>query len=237
MEQAGKTGTGSTKASGFSWRMFAEDFWFRNMRVIVTAAVLVVAAAVAWFVWSAIRESRAAEDNKKLGVAYVLLRGDDPAAAEQALRTFLAGNPTGLARDKANLFLGKLLYRQERYDEALAAYEQVRSGGKKLALLRAGALHGRAAIHMQQADYASAAKLLEELVGSYGVRTGDPREDVVGSEVMDFSPNVPNALWKLALCRRELGEADKARAAAERIVRAYPGSREAQDAARLLVTL
>lgn len=236
MEQAGNTATGSTKA-GFSWRTFAEDFWLRNMRAIVTVAVLIVAVVVGWFAWSAMQEKRAAEDNRKLGAAYVLLRGDDAAAAEQALRTFLAGNPSGLARDKANLYLGKLLYRQERYDEALAAYEQVNASGKKLALLRAGALHGRAAVHMQRTEYARAAELLEELVKSYGARTGDPREDLAGSEVLDFSPNVPNALWKLALCRRELGETAKAREAAERLTRAYPGTREAQDAARLLATL
>src|SRR5690606_6560247 len=114
-------------------------------------------------------------------------------------------------------------------DEALQAYDEVRAGGKRLGLIGAGALHGRAAIYMQKSDYARAAELLDELVKTYGARTGDPRENLAGEEVVDFAPNVPNALWKLALCRRALGEADKARAVAERLIRAYPGSREAQD--------
>jgi tetratricopeptide (TPR) repeat protein len=198
---------------------------------------VVVIAVAGWFGWSSLRERRAEAENKRLGTAYVLLRQENPAAAEQALRAFLASNPSGLARDKANLFLGKLLYRQERYDEALQAYELVEADGKPVALIGAGALHGRAAVYMQKSDYARAAGLLDELVNAYGARTGDPRENLAGEEVVDFSPNVPNALWKLALCRRALGETDKARAAAERLVRAYPGSREAQDAEKLIATL
>jgi TolA-binding protein len=233
MENTGKT----APESPFSWRTFSEDLWFRHSRALVAAAVILVAIVVGWFGWSSMRESRAEAENKRLGAAYVLLREDNSAAAEQALRAFLAEKPSGLARDKANLFLGKLLYRQERYDEALQAYGQVEADGKSLALIGAGALHGRAAVYMQMSDYARAAELLDELVKTYGARTGDPRENLAGEEVVDFSPNVPNALWKLALCRRELGEADKARVAAERLVRAYPGSREAMDAEKLLVTL
>jgi TolA-binding protein len=218
-----------------SWRTFSEDLWLRHSKTIMIAAVVAVIAVAGWFGWSSMRDRRVEAENKQLGAAYLMLREND-AAAEQALRAFLAQNPSGLARDKANLFLGKLLYRQERYDEALQAYEQVKAG-KSAALIGAGALHGRAAAYMQKSDYARAAELLDELVSTYGERTGDPRENIAGEEVVDLSPNVSNALWKLALCRRALGETDKARAAAERIVRAYPGSREAQDAAKLLVTL
>jgi TolA-binding protein len=231
MENAGKT------TSGFSWRTFSEDLWLRHSRRVVAGVVAVLVVAAGWFIWSGVNERRVEADNKRLGAAYVLLREDNAAGAEQALRAFLAENPSSLARDKANLFLGKLLYRQERYDEALQAYEQVRAHGKSLALIGAGALHGRAAAYMQKSDYARAADLLDELVKTYGARTGDPSENLAGEEAVDFSPNVPNALWKLALCRRALGEGDKARAAAERLVRAYPGSREAQDAEKLLVTL
>ena len=222
--------------SRFTWRTFSEDLWLRQSRTIVAAAVVAVVAVAVWFAWSSVRDRRVDAENKQLGAAYILLRENDP-SAEQALRGFLAQNPSGLARDKANLFLGKLLYRQERYDEALQAYEQVRAHGKTAPLIGSGALHGRAAIYMQKTDYARAADLLDELVSTYGKRTGYPRDNISGEEVVDLSPNVPNALWKLALCRRALGDADKARTAAERIVRAYPGTHEAQDAAKLLVTL
>src|SRR5690606_36490613 len=137
---------------------------------------------------------------------------------EQALLVFLGSDPSRRARDKANLFLGKIYFTQQRYEEAAAAYAKVSGGGKSTALIHAGDLHGLAASRMQLADYAAAAEALEELVAAYGARTGDPRENLAGEEVIDPSLNVPNALWKLALCRRELGDTVGAREAAERLV-------------------
>jgi TolA-binding protein len=223
--------------SVFSWGTFSEDFWLRYSRQIVIVAVVIVVVAAGWFAWKSIREKNEVADNKRLGAVHVLLREENLGAAEQALNAFLAENPSGLARDKANLYLGKVLYAQQRYDESQAAYEKVVKRGKSVALLHAGALHGRAAAHMQKAEYAQAVAVLDELVMTYGARTGDPKENLAGSEVVDFAPNVPNALWKLALCHRELGQTVEAKVAAERIVRAYPGSREAKDAEKLLTVL
>lgn len=213
------------------------DVWVRYSRQILTVLVVIVVAAAVWFGWSAIRARNAEKDNKLLGSVYVLLREENLPAAEQALLSFLAENPSGIARDKGNLYLGKILYLEQRYDEALAAYEKVEKRGKDVALLYAGALHGRAAAHMQKAEYAKAVEALDELVKNYGARTGNPEENLAGSEVVDFSPNIPNALWKLALCHKELGQTAEAKAAAERLVKVYPGTREAADAEKLLTTL
>lgn len=222
---------------GFSWATFSEDLWMRYARQIVIAGAVIVLAVAAWVVTGTVRQNQAEEDNKRLGEAYVLLRQENLPAAERALNAFLATDPSGLARDKAHLFLGKLYYSQQRYDEALEAYVAVEDRGEATALIHAGALHGAAAARMQKTDYAGAAETLEELVAAYGERTGDPREDLAGEEVVDLAPNVPNALWKLALCYRELGRTDDARETAERLVKAYPGSREAADAAKLAATL
>jgi TolA-binding protein len=241
MEQADKTlppstGPDSSRAS-FSWGTFSEDFWFRYSRQIVIALIVIVAAAAGWFGWKHLRAQAEEADNKRLGTVYILLHDQNLPAAEQALVAFLAENPSGLARDKANLLLGKAYYGQQRYDEALAAYGKVGKGGKSTALLHAGALHGTAAAHMQKAEYAQAVEALDQLVAAYGGRTGDPEENLAGSEAVDFAPSVPNALWKLALCHRELGQAEQAKAAAERLIKAYPGSREARDAEKLLTVL
>ena len=90
---------------------------------------------------------------------------------------------------------------------------------------------------MQKADYAKAVEVLNELVKNYAARTGNPEENLVESEAVDFSPNIPNALWKLALCNRELGQTAEAKAAAERLIKVYPGTREAGDAEKLMTTL
>lgn len=234
MENTDKT---PTPVSGFSWSTFSEDLWFRYMKQIIVAVVVIVLAVAVWVGMGSMRKQQAEADNKRLGDIYVLLREENLPAAEQALLVFLAEDPSGLARDKANLFLGKIYYAQQRYDEALTAYGAVKSGGKATALLHAGALHGRAAAHMQKGEYAEAIKALDELVSNYGARTGDPKENLAGEEVVDFAPNVPNALWKLALCHRELGQTSEAKAAAERLVKAYPGTREGADAAKLLAIL
>ena len=226
-----------SSSSAFSWGGFSEDVWMRYSRQILTVVVVVVVAAAAWFGWNAIQERNAEKDNKLLGSVYVLLREENLPAAEQSLLSFLSENPSGIARDKGNLYLGKTLYLEQRYDEALVAYGKVEKRGKDVALLYAGALHGRAAAHMQKAEYAQAVEVLNELIKTYAARTGNPEENLAGSEVVDFSPNIPNALWKLALCERELGQTAEAKTAAERLVKAYPGSREAADAEKLLTTL
>jgi len=224
-------------APGFSLSTFSEDLWIRYSRQIVIVAVALVVAVIAWFSWKAVAARAEEADNKKLGSIYVLLSDENLPAAEAALTSFLAGNPAGLAADKANLFLGKTYFLQERYDEAIAAYGKVGARGTKVGLLHAGALHGMAASHMQKAEYAQAVELLNELVDTYGARTGAPEENLVGREVGDFAPSIPNALWKLALCQRELGQRDDAKATAERLVKVYPASREAKDAEKLLTIL
>lgn len=223
--------------AGFSLADFAEDLWLRHARRIVIIAVVVVVAVVAWFGWKTFSARAAEADNKRLGAIYVHLRSENLPAAEEALNAFLAGNPSGLAADKANLYLGKVYFLQGRYDEALLKYGAVSARSKDVSLLHAGALHGVAASHMQKAEYAPAIEALNQLVETYGVRTGAPEESLVGDEVTDFVPNVANALWKLALCHRELGQTAEAKAAAERIVRVYPASREARDAEKLLAIL
>ena len=214
---------------------FVDDYYPRYAREIWIGLAVLVIAVVGYFGWSWNRERVEAKGNAALGEAYVLLRENSP-AAEQALVNFLAENNSGLAADKANLYLGKLYYSQQRYSEAAATYAKV-DENSKAPLIYSGALHGQAAALMQQNDYAGAAKLLETLVDDFGKRTGKPEESLDEEQVADLAPSVPNALFKLALCYRELGQNDKAKAAAEKLVRAYPGSREARDGAQLLALL
>lgn len=236
MEKTDKAPHSATLPESSRWSRFSEEFYLRYMREIWIAVAVVVVAVGGYLAWTQYSAKADATANKKLGEAYVMLRNDDLRGAEAALQSFLSSGPSGVAADKANLFLGKVYYEQQRYDEALAAYGKVK--GKKAApLIYSGALHGRAAASMQKKDYAAAVPLLEELVEEFGERTGDPEEKLDGEEVVDRSPNVPNALFKLALCYRELGQTDKAKAAAEKLARVYPETREGRDAEKLLVLL
>ena len=237
MENKDKAPQSASLPESSAWSRFSEEFYLRYAREIWIAVAIVVIAVVGYFAWSQYSQKAEAAANKKLGEAYVLLRDENLPAAESALVGFLATNPSGIAADKANLYLGKVYYSQQRYDDAIAAYAKVGKGKKSTALIYSGALHGRAAASMQKKDYATAVTALEELVNDYGDRTGDPEENVEGEEVVDRSPTVPNALFKLALCYRELGQTDKAKATAEKLAKIYPETREGKDAEKLLAIL
>jgi TolA-binding protein len=226
---------GSHASGDSAFGRFVDDFYPRYAREIWIGLAVVVVALVGYFGWSWNRGRSEAKAQAELAESYVLLREGNP-AAEASLVAFLGENPSGLTADKANLYLGKLYYSQQRYDEAAAAYAKVEKTSKA-PLIHSGALHGRAAALMQKGDYAGAAALLEELVDTYGKRTGKPEESLEGEEVADLAPSVPNALFKLALCYREAGQADKAKAAAEKLVRIYPETREGRDGAQLLALL
>jgi tetratricopeptide (TPR) repeat protein len=217
---------------------FTDDFYPRYSKQIWVVAGTVIAAVAVYFIYTSTAESRAMEANRDLGPVYVLLSEQRLPEAEQALTEFLRKGPTALARDKANLFLGKVYYEGQKYDQAIEAYGKVEAGNdESTGLLYSGALHGLAASHMQKKDYAKAVEVLNDLMARFMRRTGDPAENLAGQEVLDLSPSLPNVLWKQALCYRELNQPEKAKAAVEKLRKAYPDSREAQDGLKLLAML
>lgn len=208
---------------------------FGKQALIALAGVLVVVAGIVWFKGS--REASEARENKELGPAYVYYSQDKLDSALAFLTVFVQKSHSRAVQDKANLMLGKIHFNQGRYDDAIKAYGAVDHGAKDRPLVASGALHGLASSHIQKKDHAKAAELLEKFVADFGRRKGKPEEKIVGKEIVDLSPVVPNALWKLALCYKELKDTTKAKAAAEKLVKIYPESREAYDANRLLAQL
>lgn len=216
---------------------FLDDFVPRygKQALYVLGGVLLVVLGALYFKGS--RESRQAEENKELGQAYTYYAEDKADSAEAFLSAFVRKSHSRLVQDKANLMLGKIYYSKGRYDDAIKAYGAVDHGAKDRPLVASGALHGLASSYIQKKDYAKAAESLEKFVATFMRKTGDPKEKIAGNEVVDLSPVVPNALWKLTLCYRELKDAAKAKATAEKLVKVYPESREAYDATRLLAQI
>jgi len=216
---------------------FLDDFLprFGKQAAIALGGVLVVVAGIVWFKGS--REASEARENKELGPAYVYYSQDKLDSALAFLSAFVQKSHSRGVQDKANLMLGKIHYAQGRYDEAIKAYGDVDHGAKDRPLIASGALHGLASSHIQKKDFAKAAELLEKFAADFGRRKGDPEERITGKEVVDLSPAVPNALWKLALCYKEMKDTAKAKATAQKLVKIYPESREAYDANRLLAQL
>lgn len=216
---------------------FMDEFFPRYEKQLYAVIGAVVIALALYFLWNYNRGKNEIADNKKLGTAYVFLNEGKLPEAEKALTEALAQGLSGLARDKANLYLGKIYYDYQKYDQALEAYNKVGKGNKATILVYSGALHGKAACYMQKKDYAKAVATLDEFVSLCMLRTGNPKENVAGHEVVDLSPTVPNALWKEALCYRELGQPDKVKATVEKLQKVYPASLEARDGAKLLATV
>lgn len=225
-----------SQENGFAaW--FLDEFVPRygKQALYVVGGILVVAAVAFWFKGS--REQSQARENKELGQAYVYLSEDKADSAEAFLAAFVQKSHSRDVQDKANLMLGKVYYGKGKYDEAIKAYGAVTPGDKDRPLVSSGAQHGLASSYIQKKDYAKAAEILARFVDTFGRRTGNPEEKIAGQEVVDLSPAVPNALWKLALCYKELKDTAKAKAAAEKLVKIYPDSREAYEATRFLAQL
>jgi TolA-binding protein len=216
---------------------FLDDFWprFGKQTSYALLAIAVLIAGGVW--WNGDRQQSQAKENKELGKAYVFFSEDKYDSAQTFLDGFLKASHAKLVQDKARLMLGQILYAKGKYDDAIKAFSQIDLSSTDQALVSSGALHGLASCYMQNKNYPLAAETLEKLVSQFGKKTGNPEEKVAGHEKVDLAPSVPNALWKLALCYRELKNPEKEKAAAQKIVKIYPESRESFDAARLLAQI
>ena len=216
---------------------FLDDFWprFGKQTSYVLLALAILIAGGVW--WNNDRVESQATENKELGKAYIYFGEDKYDSAETFLNAFLKGGHSRLVQDKARLLLGQSQFAKGKYDDAIKSFSQVDLSNTSQPLIASGALHGLASCYIQNKNYALAAETLEKLVSQFGKRTGDPEEKVAGHEKVDLAPSVPNALWKLALCYRELKNPAKEKAAAEKLVKVYPDSRESFDAQRLLAQI
>ncbi|MEO7424687.1 MAG: tetratricopeptide repeat protein [Fibrobacteria bacterium] len=214
------------------WLM--DEFWPRYGKQ--TAYVLLaIALLVAAFVWyNNDRTEQQGKENKELGPAFVYYSEDKLDSAEAFLVPFVKTSHSRLVQDKANLMLGQILYSKGKYDDAIRAFSAVDLNNTKTPLISSGAMHGLASCYIQNKSYPLAAETLEKFVSTFGRRSSSPNERVAGKEVVDLSPSVPNALWKLTLVYRELKNPEKEKATAQKLIAIYPESREAFDATRLL---
>ncbi|MBW8889505.1 MAG: tetratricopeptide repeat protein [Fibrobacteres bacterium] len=216
---------------------FLDVFWprFGKQTSYLLLAIAVVIAVGVW--WNGDRLQSQAKENKELGKAYIYFSEDKYDSTESFLNAFVKASHSRLVQDKANLMLGQVQYAKAKYDDAIKSFSQIDGGNTDQPLVSSGALHGLASCYIQNKNYALATETLEKLVSQFGKRTGNPEEKVAGHEKVDLAPSVPNALWKLTLCYRELKNTEKEKATAQKLVKAYPESRESFDATRLLAQI
>ncbi len=214
-----------------------DDFWPRygKQTSYVLAGIAVVVAGFAWY--NNDRVQQQGKENKELGQALVYYSDDKLDSAEAFLTPFVKTSHSRLVQDKAYLMLGQINYSKGKYDDAIQAFSKVDLANTKEPLISSGAMHGLASCYIQNKNYPLAAETLEKFASSFGRRSASPNERVAGKEVVDLSPAVPNALWKLTLVYRELKNPEKEKATAQKLVGIYPESRESFDAIRLLAQI
>ena len=176
MENPIKTPGQSSLKSSSLWDWFIDEIYPRYEKQLLGGLVAVVVVVLGYFLWNYNHNKSEIADNKKLGAAYVYIEKGQLPEAEKALTIFLAQGPSKLAADKANMFLGKTYYEQQKYDQAFDAYSKVSKGNKATRLIYLGALHGKAACQMQKKDYAAAVQTLDEFLSLAMLRTGNPKQ-------------------------------------------------------------
>ncbi len=210
-----------------------------TMEVWIRPALYTLAVIVALFLGYSFyknnRETVAARDNSALAHAYIFIQEKKLDSAESALSAFLSQKREKIAEAKANLMLGNILYSKERFDDALSRYQSIQVGDK-YPIISAGALYGVASVLIDKQDYKQAVSKLESFLSRF-MRRPPPEKRSGDGDEQDLSPAVPNVLWKLALCHRELKQNDQAKATLEKLSNVYPEAPESRDALRLLAGL
>ncbi|MDR1759114.1 MAG: tetratricopeptide repeat protein [Fibrobacter sp.] len=198
--------------------------------VAIAVVLLIVVAAVHYF--ENRRKVQAAHaELMGQGMAYLYAGKSDSAYAE--FETLMAnGQLEGLALAKAALLAGNLKFQNGYPDEAAVLFQKSLDFAGDVALIRSGAMMGSAAVAMEKKDYAAAVGLLEKFVKEFGSRTGNLAERYSQEEGADVVPTVPDALWKLTLIYREMGENKKAQETAEKILKIYGDNANYADKAR-----
>lgn len=211
----------------------ARDSWRKNQTLWSVVAALAVCAAGAWGFWAWKTRTADLEANRLLGIGYVHLKND---RVDSALGAFerLGNDHSGLPVAKASLLAGNILFKRGDWKNAEARFRRAIEESKGLPLLAGGARKGLGACLIEQARYEEAAKELESVIADYShapILSIDREKE--GAPVDDL-PGMSLPMWQLVLLKEKLNHKDEALKLAERLIRTYPSSEEANEARRWL---
>lgn len=210
-----------------------KEFFAAHAPKIIFAVVVVMAAVVGINYYLQGKKADAKDQANLLGtgLSYIYASENDKALAEFESQ-INGGKLKGVALAKAALFAGNIKFEKGDADGASALYRISLDNAGSVDLVRSGAMHGLASAKMEKADYAGAATLLEQFVNEFGKRTGDLSDRYQKDEPADQVPTVADALWKLTLVYQQLGQNDKAKATAQKILKVYGDNANYADKAQ-----
>ncbi len=210
-----------------------KEFFAAHAPKIILVLVLIMAAVVGINYYFKAQKVEAADQANLIGtgMSYVYASENDKALAEFESQ-INSGKLKGVTLAKAALFAGNIKFEKGDMDGAAALFQQSMDNAGSVDLVRSGAMHGLASVKMEKADYAGAASLLEKFIGDYGKRTGNLEDRYQKEEPADQVPTVADAMWKLTLVYQQLGQNDKAKATAEKLLKVYGDNANYADKAK-----
>ena len=209
------------------------DFVKRNQTATYTVLGLLLAGVVLWFVRGNLVSTATDKARNDMGQAYALLgrhQEDSAAVLLQKLTTVNAG----LETSKAALLLADIQLSKGQLDKADKNYRLCKERSNSVALLEAGALRGLAVCAINRKDYKTAESLLSDVLSKYQRVTGDAKARGLDKEPKDLVPFLSQVQWQLVLVKDAQNDAKAAKEAAEKLIKLYPTTEEAQDARRFL---
>lgn len=200
---------------------FSKEFWPKYGKYSTVVTLALFGALFYWYYQNSAAKSQIPADANQLGVASIASLQGQVDAEKKALETSISKVQTPIIRSQAALRLGNLHYAQRNFVEAEKWYQKATVDAAESPIVKAGAEHGLAALQMQKGNYSGAVSKWESFLNTWSKRKVGVLAE---GENEDSTPLVPDAMWQLALCYQELGQKDKAKLIAQKILSLYGDS-------------
>jgi len=210
-----------------------QDFLRRNQTVAYSVLGLLLAGLALWVIRANMISSAREKARADMGQVYMLLSRNQVDSAVPYLEKVAASN-ADIETAKAAVILADIELSKGQFDKAEKNYRIARSKSS-LPLIEGAALRGLAVCAIDRKDYKTAENLLSQVLSKYQRVTGDPKARGLGNEPKDQLPFLSQVMLQQILVRDAQGDANGARGIAEKLIKLYPESEDAQEARRFLV--
>jgi len=209
-----------------------QDFLRRNQTVAYSVLGLLLAGLALWVVRANMISSAREKARADMGQVYLLLSRNQVDSALPYLEKVAASN-ADIETAKAAVILADIELSKGQFVQAEKNYAVARAKSS-LPLIEGTAMRGLAVCAIDRKDYKTAENLLVQVLSKYQRVTGDPKDRGLDKEPKDQLPFLSQVMFQQVLVRDAQGDGKGARETAEKLIKLYPNTDDAQDARRFL---